>query len=218
MAKKKKKEKGFVLSSLENFWYYYKRPFLGGILIFFVVIIAMMHFTEVEEPSDATVLSVFARPLTTQEYEFQSRLENVIEDADENGTKQISTNSLYITEDGTSDEDSQAISRLENIMAYAQADLVLMDGTNFERFRSKDFLEPLENYVDISQLDSENLVYRDGKAVAVRLKDSKQLLDMQFMIDDVYAGIMFVPEEHAEHLEIQRKNAASMLLELSKKE
>ena len=82
-----KKEKGFLLSSLENFWYYYKWPFLGGIVIFFVVMIAMINFSSVEEPSDASVLAVFARPLTTQEFEFQSRLEGVIEDADGNGPR-----------------------------------------------------------------------------------------------------------------------------------
>lgn len=213
-----KKEKGFLLSSLENFWYYYKWPFLGGIVIFFVVIIAMINFSYVEEPSDAGVLAVFARPLTTQEFEFQTRMEDVIEDADGNGTKRVSTNALYITEGGKSDEDSLATSKFENIIAYAQADLVLMDGTNFERFKQKDFLEPLENYVDVSQLAGEDLVYRDGKAVAVKLTDSKQLLDMQFFIDDVYAGIMFVPEEGAQSLEIQRKNAANILLALSEKE
>ena len=213
-----KKEKGFLLSSLENFWYYYKWPFLGGIVIFFVVIIAMINFSYVEEPSDADVLAVFARPLTTQEFEFQTRMEDVIEDVDGNGTKLISTNALYITEGGKSDEDSLATSKFENIIAYAQADLVLMDGTNFERFKQKDFLEPLENYVDVSQFSSEDLVYRDGKAVAVKLTDSKQLLDMQFFIDNVYAGIMFVPEEGAQSLEIQRKNAANILLALSEKE
>ncbi len=212
-----KKEKGFLRSSLENFWYYYKWPFLGGIVVFFVVIIAMMNFTDVEEPSDAQVLAVFARPLTTQEFEFQTRLEGVIEDADGNGTKHISTNALYITEGGKSDEDSLAISKFENNIAYARADLVLMDGTNLERFKPKDFLAPLEDYVDVSQFDETNLVYRDGKAVAVKLTDSKLLLDMQFFIDDVYAGIMFVPEEAAQGLDIHRKNGAEMLLELSKK-
>lgn len=213
-----KKEKGFLLSSLENFWYYYKWPFLGGIVIFFVVMIAMINFSSVEEPSDASVLAVFARPLTTQEFEFQSRLESVIEDADGNGTKQISTNALYITESGKSDEDSLAISKFENTIAYAQSDLVLLDGTNLNRFQSKDFLEPLENYVDVSQFDSDSLVYRDDKAVAVKLTNSKLLLDMQFFIDDVYAGIMFVPEEGTPSLETHRKNAAAMLLKLSEKE
>ena len=213
-----KKEKGFLLSSLENFWYYYKWPFLGGIVIFFVVIIAMINFLEVEEPSDASILAVFARPLTMQEFSFQTGLEDVIEDADGNGTKQISTNALYITEEGDSDEDSLATSRFENTIAYAQADLVLLDGTNLARFQPKDFLEPLEHYVDVSQFAEEDLVYRDGKAVAVRLTDSKVLKDMQFFIDDVYAGIMFVPEESEQTLERYRKNAANMLLELCKKE
>ena len=106
----------------------------------------------------------------------------------------------------------------ENTIAYAQSDLVLLDGTNLNRFQSKDFLEPLENYVDISQFDSGSLVYRDDKAVAVKLTNSKLLLDMQFFIDDVYAGIMFVPEEGTPSLETHRKNAAAMLLKLSEKE
>lgn len=213
---KTEKEKGFFLTSLENFWYYYKWPFLGGIAIFFIVIIALLTFSDTEEPSDAMVLSVFARPLTTQEYEFQSRLEDVIDDIDDNGTKHILTESLYVTEGGKSDNDAFDIGKFEGKIAYAQGDLVLLDGTNFDRFSSKDFLAPLEDYVDISQFDKEDLKFRDGKAVAVRLRDSKVLKDMQFIIDNVYAGIMFIPDENAEHMVPRRENAAKMLSELTK--
>lgn len=214
---KPNKERGLFLTSLENFWYYYKWPFLGGIAIFFVVIIALMNFSDTEEPSDAKILSVFARPLTTQEYEFQSRLGDVIEDIDGNSTKYILTESLYVTEGGKSDNDAFDIGKFEGKIAYAQGDLVLLDGTNFDRFSPKDFLAPLEDYVDISQFDKEDLKFRDGKAVAVRLRDSAVLTDMQFIIDDVYAGIMFLPDENAEHMVPRRENAAKMLSELTKK-
>lgn len=212
----KNKEKGFFLASLENFWYYYKWPFLGGIVIFFGVIIFMLNMAETEEPSDVDITAVFARPLTTQEFTFQPHVESVVSDADANGTIRVHTKGLYITEGGKTDTDLVSKNNFDSAMAYGEGDLVLLDGVNLARYQSKDFLAPLADYVDVSQLKEENLIYRDGKAVAVRLKNSKILTDMQFIIDDVYAGIMFVPERQEEQVAPRRENAAKVLLELCK--
>jgi len=214
----KKKEKGFILSSLENFWYYYKWPFLGGIAIFFGVIFFMLTITETEEPSDVDITAIFARPLTMQEFTFQPYLESVVSDIDEDGTVRIRTEALYITEGGKTDTDIVSINKLDSAMAYGEGDLMLLDGTNLSRYQPKDFLAPLEDYVDVSQFAAENLIYRDGKAVAVRLKSSKILKEMQFIMDDVYAGIMFVPEMQEEQLLDRRENAAKMLVALCKTE
>lgn len=215
-TKNEEKEKGFIRLSLENFWYYYKWPFLGGIVIFFAVLVALTATTDIEAPTDVDVLAVFARPLTSQEFEFQSRLEHAVTDTDENGAVRIGTEGLYVSESGTGDNDGVSINKFESAIAYAEADLVLLDGTNMERFAPKDFLEPLEKYMDISQFAEEDLFYRDGVAVAVRLSDSKVLMDMQFIIDDVYAGIMFVPEGTEEALKGRRENAVKMIAELKK--
>lgn len=212
----KEKKKGFIRSSLENFWYYYKWPFLGGIAIFFGVIIFMLNIQETEEPFDVDITAIFARPLTTQEFTFQPHLEGVVSDVDENGTVRIRTEALYITEGGKTDTDLVSINKLDSAMAYGEGDLILLDGANLSRYQSKDFLAPLEDYVDVSQFAEENLIYRDGKAVAVRLKNSKILTQMQFIIDDVYAGIMFVPEMQTEQVSVRRENAAKMLIELCK--
>ena len=212
----KKKEKGFFLTSLENFWYYYKWPFLGGIVIFFGVIIFMLNMTETEEPSDVDITAVFARPLTVQEFTFQPYVESVVSDADANGTIRVQTKGLYITEGGKTDTDLVSMNNFDSAMAYGEGDLVLLDGANLSRYQSKDFLASLSDYVDVSQFAEENLIYRDGKAVAVRLKNSKILTDMQFIIDDVYAGIMFVPEMQEEQVAARRENAAKVLLELCK--
>ncbi len=212
----KEKEKGFIRSSLENFWYYYKWPFLGGIVIFFAVIFFMLSISETEEPSDVDITAIFARPLTTQEFTFQPYLEGVVSDVDENGTIHIRTEALYITEGGKTDTDIVSTNKLDSAMAYGEGDLMLLDGANLSRYQPKDFLAPLEDYVDVSQFAEENLVYRDGKAVAVRLRDSKILTQMQFIIDDVYAGIMFVPEMQEEQVSVRRENAAKLLIELCK--
>lgn len=217
MKNKEQKEKSFLRASIENFWYYYKWPFLGGIVLFFAVLVAMTATTDMSEPTDADVVAVFARPLTTQEFEFQSRLHGVVSDADGNGKVAIGTEGFYISDQGNSDNDSLAKSQFETEMAYARGDLVLMDGTNMKRFESKDLWAPLADYVDISQFAEEDLYFRDGVAVGVRLSDSKVLLDMQFIIDDVYAGIVFVPEEADETVAIRRENAANMIKELIKK-
>lgn len=215
--KEEKKQKSFLRASIENFWYYYKWPFLGGIVLFFAVLVARTAMIDVSEPTDANVVAVFARPLTTQEFEFQSRLSGVVSDTDENGKVAIGTESFYISEQGKSDNDSLAQSKFETVAAYAQGDLVLMDGINMKRFESKDLWAPLADYIDISQFAEEDLYFRDGVAVGVRLSDSKVLLDMQFIIDDVYAGIMFVPEDGGEEAAARRQSAANMIKELVKK-
>lgn len=214
--KKQEKEKGFVRQSIENFWYYYKWPFLGGIVIFFAVLIGLTAATDMKEPADADILAVFARPLTMQELEFQSKLEHVAKDTDGNGKVVIGTEGLYISESGTGDNDSVSMNKFESKIAYAEADLVLMDKTNMERFSPKDFLEPLESYMDISKFSEEDLFYRDGVAVGVRLSDSKVLMEKQFIIDSVYAGIMFVPEDADDSVKLRRDNAVKMIEELVK--
>ncbi len=218
MSKKnQQKEKSFLMASLENFWYYYKWPFIGGIVLFFAVLAFLTATADVSEPTDADVAAVFARPLTTQEFEFQSRLGDVISDTDGDGETRVGTTSYYISEQGTSDNDVIAKSKFEAAIAYGEGDLVLMDGANMKRYSPKDLWAPLADFVDISQFAEEDLYYRDGVAVAVRLSDSAVLLDMQFIIDDVYAGIMYVPEVSQELYEARRENAAKMLLELVKK-
>ena len=213
--KNKNKEKGFLAASIENFWYYYKWPFLGGIVIFFAVFIGLTMMEDTKKPSDVEVLSVFARPLTMQEYEFQRPLSDTIDDIDGNGEKTIFMNSLYISEGGKSDNDKIATSKFSSTISYAQGDLILMDKCNIDRFSPKDFFAPLEAYVDISEFNEEDLYFRDGVAIAVRLADSQILTDMQFIIDNIYAGIMFVPDEDGEHLKARRENAAKMIKKLT---
>lgn len=212
-----KKEKGFILSSLENFWYYYKWPFLGGIVIAIAVVVGVFMFADVEEPSDADIVTVFSSPLTMQELDFESRLKDVISDTDGDGNKSISTASVYITKSGEGDQDATQTARFEYAISYAQGDLVLLDGANYERFCKKDFLAPLEDFISIAQIDEADIKRRDGVPVMVKLSDSKVLLDMQFVTDDVYAGIMFVPEESSEQCMLRRKNAANMLMKLLEK-
>ncbi len=213
--KNKNKEKGFLAASIENFWYYYKWPFLGGIVIFFAVFIGLTMMKDTQKPSDVEVLSVFARPLTMQDYQLQQPLSGVIEDTDGDGEKTIFMNSLYISESGKSDNDAISTSKFSSAISYAQGDLILMDKTNIDRFSPKDFFAPLEDYLDISTFDEDDLYYRDGVAVAVRLADSQILTDMQFIIDNVYAGIMFVPDEDGEYLKARRENAAKMIKKLT---
>ena len=217
MGKKKQKEQSFFAASVENFWYYYKWPFLGGIVLFFVVLAFLTLSADVSVPTDVDVAAVFARPLTMQEFEFDNHLNDVAKDTDGNGTVRIGTVTYYISEAGTSDNDMVAKSKLEAATAYGSGDLLIMDGANMERFNPKDFWAPLKDFVDISKFAEEDLYYRDGVAIAVRLSDSKILTDMKFIIDDVYAGIMFVPEVSTELYQARRETAANMLLKLTEK-
>ena len=110
MSKKKQKEKSFFAASVENFWYYYKWPFLGGIVLFFVVLAVLTWNADTQQEStDADVAAVFARPLTMQAFEFDSRLSSVISDTDEDGVARVGTAAYYVSEAGTSDGSSAAL-------------------------------------------------------------------------------------------------------------
>ena len=216
--KNKRKEKSAFAASIENFWYYNKWYCLGGIIIFFAVLVGLTMLKDnPTTASDVEVLSVYARPLTMQDYHFQDVLSDVIEDTDKDGEKTINMNSLYISENGKSDNDKIATSQFSSAISYAQGDLILMDKANIDRFSKKDFFAPLEDYLDLSTFNEEDLYYRDGVAVSVRLSDSKILTDMQFIVDSVYAGIMFVPEESDDALIARRESAAEMIKKLTVK-
>lgn len=215
--RKNKKEKGVFAKSIENFWYYNKWYCAGGIIVFFAVLIGLTMMEDTKKPSDVEVLSVFARPLTMQNYTFQDSLSDVIEDTDGDGEKTIFMNSLYISEGGKSDNDSISIGKFSSAISHAQGDLILMDKTNIDRYSKKDFFAPLEEYLDLSAFSEEDLYYRDGVAVAVRLSDSQILTDMQFIIDNVYVGIMFVPDEADNTLSRRRESAAEMIKQLTVK-
>lgn len=218
MKTNRQKEKGPLRLWIENLWYYYKWAILGGAIAILVLAITIPNLPKTEKASyDAKIQAVFARPLTMQEFSFQDRLESVIEDIDGDGDVRIVTDGIYITESGDNTNDVVSIGQLESVLAYAQADLVLLDGGNLAKYKGKDFLIPLEQYVDLSRFEPEDLAYRNGVAIAVRLSDSKVLTDMQFIIDDVYAGIMFVPENASEQTLKTRQNAVNMLMELTKK-
>ena len=211
---KEKKEKGFIRSSIENFWYYYKWPFLGGILIFFGVAAFMSLQIDIDQNVDARIAAVFSRPLTVEDVSFQSQLEKELSDVNGDGAKLLSEEYFYVSVDGKSESDIVESGKFSRWASYARGDLLMMDRINMERYISQDLWEPLENYIDISDIPKENLYFRDGVAVAVKLDDSQVLMDMKYSVDSVFAGVLFVPEEADERTLAQRENAVKMIEKL----
>ena len=202
---------------IENFWYYYK----WLVIIIAVVLIALYMiistFSQVSQPYDVEIVSVYSAYVSEKEINFQKKFEKNISDADDNGEVVIDLISSYITADGKSDDDAIEIAKFEGTMSTARSDLILMDEYNFRRFETKDYYEDLRKFLDISKFNEEDVLYRNDIPVAVRLRDSKILKEAEYETDNIYAGIMFVPDDADETLLARRKNAVEILKKLAEK-
>ncbi|MDO4608939.1 MAG: hypothetical protein Q4B40_07100 [Clostridia bacterium] len=205
-----------ILKKIENFWYYYK----WQTIIIIVVVLSLYTFIssgiEKKEPSDVEILSVYSVFITDKEVDFKSEFLDLLQDADQNGEINIAKKELYITAKGDSENDALDITKFQNSISNSISDLILLDEYNFERFSQKDYYEDLSKYIDVAKFNKENVIYRNEKPVAIRLRKSSFLKNAEFKTDNVYAGIMFVPENADETLLKKRENAAKILLELTK--
>lgn len=207
------KKKLTFLQKVENFWYYYKWWVILGV-IFLIGIIAGMRFISEntkEKPSDVNVFSVFANVLTADDYNIDERLKDYIIDVNEDGSKDVALNTYYITEKQTSSDDQLAKGQFESELSKCSGGVMLFDIPNLNLFLNKDIFEPIENYIDISQIPQENIVYKDDVAVAVRLEKSKILTDMKFIVDQVYVSVMFLPDEPSDE-DLERNENAKIIV------
>lgn len=197
------KRKLTVKEHIENFWYYHK----WKVALVFVAIIAVVAFRGyIKSNTDTTaydfkIYSVFARPLVAGEYKIEDEIRDSVEDIDASGDVKISARTFYITEDGKGDNDRISQTQFENTLLHADGDVVLFDKPNLDKALPKDMFSPISDYVDLSQIPEEHIVYRGDVPVAVQLNGSKVLNDMGFIIDEVYVSVMFTQDnsvrEHA---------------------
>ena len=194
MIEKKKKSRFFDV--LDNFWYYHK----WKVALVFVLIVAVYAFNGYMKANtdttayDFKIYSVFARPLVTGEYKIEDEILDTVEDIDASGNVKISAKTFYITEDGKGDNDRIMQTQFENTLYQADGDVVLFDKSNLDKFIVKDMFSPISDYIDLSQIPEEHIVFRGDVPVAVQLEGSKVLNDMGFIIDEVYVSVMFTPD------------------------
>ncbi len=205
---------------IENFFYYYKWRVIIAILVLLVISMYIPAIVDDEKDAvgDLTVLSVLAHPLTSEEYDIDKRLKDVIEDVDGDGEKSVVLKQFFVTEKRTSDSDVISMAQLDENLKVGRGDLVIFDEPNLEHYLKKDMFSPLKDYVDLSGIPDEDIIKKDGVAVAVKLTSSQILKDMRFIIDEVYAGVLFIPDNADDVTLNSRKNttpAISKLLEKS---
>lgn len=204
---------------IENFFYYYKWFVIFGILI---VLVLSMYIPAIfdkskDEVGDLTVLSVFAHPLTAEEYDIDKRINEVIEDVDGDGEKTVLSKPFFITEKRSGDGDIISEAQLNEQLKVARGDLLIFDEPNLSYYLKKDIFAPLEDFVDLSSVPEEDIIRKDGVAVAVKLTRSKVLSDMHFIIDEVYAGVLFIPDGADDVTLKSRDNTAPAIEKLLKK-
>lgn len=205
---------------IENFFYYYKWRVVITILV--LLVISMYIPAIVDDSKDAvgdlTVLSVLAHPLTSEEYDIDKRLKDTIEDVDGDDEKSVVLKQFYITEKRKNDSDLISTAQLDENIKVGRGDLLIFDEPNLAYYLKKDIFSPLADYVDLSGIPEEEIIKKDGVPVAVKLTSSQVLKDMRFIIDEVYAGVLFIPDNADDVTLNSRKNttlAISKLLEKS---
>ena len=204
---------------IENFFYYYKWPFIFGIL---AVLVLSMYLPSMfdkshEEVGDLTIVSAFAHVLTGEDFDIDKRLADTVKDTDNDGDAEILLRQFYITEKRESDSDRLSIAQLEEQFKAGRGDLLIFDAPNLAYYLKKDVFEPLENYVDLSNIPEEDIVRYNDVAIAVKLTKSKILMDMHFIIDEIYAGVLFIPDDADEVTINSRNNTAAAINKLLEK-
>lgn len=204
---------------VENFFYYYKWRVIIAIIVLLVFSMYIPAIVDDSKDSvgDLTVLSVLAHPLTAEEYDLDQRLKETIKDVNGDGEKSVVLKQFFITEKRTDDSDMVSTAQLDENLRVGRGDLVIFDEPNLEYYLKKDMFSPLEDYVDLSGIPEEDIVKKDGVPVLVKLTNSQILKDMRFIIDEVYAGVLFVPDDAEELTLNSRKNTTAAIKKLLEK-
>lgn len=206
------KRKLTIKEHIENFWYYHKWKVLCVVVIGLGIFAfgKYMDSTVDHTAYDFKIYSVFARPLVAGEYKIQDHIKEFVPDIDNSGDVKISARTFYITEDGKGDNDRIMQTQFENTLLQADGDVILFDKSNLDKFIPKDMFAPISDYIDLSKISDEHIVYRDDVPVAVQLDGSKILNDMSFIIDEVYVSVMFTPDNSVKEY---AKEAINKLIE-----
>ena len=213
------KKKMTFLQKVDNFWYYYKWWVIAGIFVLFGIwcFAQLLESQTNDKTGDLTLLSVYAHPLTSEEYDLDRRLYEFIPDVNGDGQQKVVFKPYFITEKGTSASDNVTSSEFEMNLQNAYGDVMLFDVPSLNNYLKKDIFAPIGDYVDLSTIPEEDIVYRGDVAVAVKLSGSKILSDMHFIIDEVYASVMFVPDNADEATLATRENAKTAIKKLLEK-
>ena len=203
---------------VDNFFYYYKWRVIVTILVVLAVYFLWQLFPDTTKTTgDLTVVSAFAHPLTAEDYDLDRRLKDCVNDIDNDGEKSIAFYPYYITEKRTSDSDVMSQGQLESHFKEARGDLLIFDAPNLAYYLKKDLFAPLEDFVDLSGIPEQDIIRQNGVAVCVKLTASKVLSDMRFIIDEVYAGVLFIPDDADEVTLKSRENTKAAIVKLLKK-
>lgn len=213
------KRKMTFLQWLENFWYYHKWKVIAGVLLVIALWAGITFYIDTlkkaEETGDITVVSVFSGAYTPERMDLDKRLADSVDDIDGDGGVTVTCTEYYIST-ANSDEDKASQAQFEQGLSKGYGDMLLFDKTSLDKYVKKDIFEPIDKYVDLTNIPEEDIVKRGDVAVAVRLTDSQVLRDMNFAVD-AYVSVVFIPDDADEKLLASRENAKSAIAKLMEK-
>ena len=205
------KKKLTFLQWLDNFWYYHKWKVVIGILLILALWAGITFYNDnlkrAEDTEDLCVMTVFSTRVTPEEIDLDERLKDGLKDIDKDGEIGVVYTAHYIADPVKTQEDKMAQAQFSNDLEHCWGDIMLFDKTSIGIYKKKDIFEPIDKYVDLTQIPEDAIVYRGDVPVAVRLTNSQIIRDMKFFTDDIYVSVMFIPEDADEKLLASRENA-----------
>lgn len=205
------KKKLTFLQWLDNFWYYHKWKVVIGVLLILALWAGITFYNDnlkrAEDAGDLCVMTVLSSRVTPEKIDFDERLKDGLNDANQDGEISVVYTAHYIANPVKTQEDKMAQAQFANDLEKCWGDLMLFDKPSIGIYKKKDIFEPIDKYVDLTQIPEEDIVYRGDVPVAVRLTNSKIIREMKVYTDDIYVGVMFLPEDAEEKLLASRENA-----------
>ncbi len=198
---------------LDNFWYYYKFHCILALIALAGIWLLIDFNTQPVSDLNVSLTSVGA--LSEGTINFNEALPGLISDANGDGMANITISRQFIGEDAEGKDSREHYSKLLNQLSEKGATLYIMDKLNFDRMIKKDAFSPLNEWMDVSAY-GDRVMYRDEIPIALSLKGSLVLKEMEMTDDDLYGLILFSRPEDADDTVtmMQYENAAKVLAAL----
>ncbi len=201
----------------EDFWYYNKWfTILGcGLAILLILGVWVIVDEYNSSPYDLRVTAVYTDKVTKEAYDMDQRLKDGLNEINNDGEINVVYKEYSLVPGTQTDSDMMTQGRFEADLKNCNGDILLFDKPNLDMYLKKDIFSPIGDYLDLSTINDEDIIYKNGTAVAVKLSDSKILQDMKYNTDEIYMSVMYLKDSPDAQTLASRENAKIAIKKLT---
>lgn len=193
---------------VENIWYYNKLFIIAGTVLSIIFVAGLFALISEyrERPTDLRLCTIYSDATTFEDYTIAQKLADSLQDINGDDKIEIKYTDYYIIPGSQTDDNMMSQGRFEATLEACMSDIMLFDKTNLDAYIKKDIFSPIGDYLDLSTISDEDIIYRNDIAVAVKLSDSKLLKEVNYNTDEIYMSVLFLPENADEKTLAYRQN------------